>query len=323
MSPTGSAGPLERIFAAVPPESGAIVMGTGIVSTGLAVDGRETLSRGLLVICAVAWVALALLLGAALLRDRPQVERAARTLPALTGVAATEVLGSRLIMLGWNWAGTVLLVIALVLWLALLRPVLTHWAVPTIGVSFLLTVSTESLAVLSGSVAAAEGARWLLDVALAPFVLGLAFYAFVFARFDFRQLGLGHGDQWITGGALAISTLAAAGITLSGRTLHALVGIAGALKVTTVVLWCLTIVWLPLLVFAEVARPRLAYDVRRWSTVFPVGMYAACSFQAGSAAHVPAITDFAKVWVWVGVAVWVIVFAAMLARGVELARAER
>jgi tellurite resistance protein TehA-like permease len=89
------------------------------------------------------------------------------------------------------------------------------------------------------------------------------------------------------------------------------------------VLWCLTIVWLPLLVFAEVARPRLAYDVRRWSTVFPVGMYAACSFQAGSAAHVPAITDFAKVWVWVGVAVWVIVFAAMLARGVELARAER
>jgi hypothetical protein len=128
----------------------------------------------------------------------------------LTGVAATEVLGSRLIMLGWNWAGIMLLVIALVLWLALLRPVLTHWAVPTIGVSFLLTVSTESLAVLSGSVAAAEGARWLLDVALAPFVLGLAFYAFVFARFDFRQLGLGHGDHWITGGALAISTLAAA-----------------------------------------------------------------------------------------------------------------
>jgi hypothetical protein len=87
-------------------------------------------------------------------------------------------------------------------------------ATPTIGVSFVLSVSTESLAVLSAGVAAAEAARWLLVAALAPFVLGLAFYAFVIARFDFRQLAVGRGDHWITGGALAISTLAAARIAL-------------------------------------------------------------------------------------------------------------
>jgi tellurite resistance protein TehA-like permease len=86
------------------------------------------------------------------------------------------------------------------------------------------------------------------------------------------------------------------------------------------VLWGFSIFWLPVLLVAEVIRPRLRYDVRRWATVFPVGMYAACSFLAGSAAHVSAITEFARIWVWVGVPVWLIVFAAMLVRGLEPAR---
>jgi tellurite resistance protein TehA-like permease len=62
--------------------------------------------------------------------------------------------------------------------------------------------------------------------------------------------------------------------------------------------------------------------VRRWSTVFPVGMYAACSFLVGAAAHAPGITDFARVWIWVAVAVWLVVFVAMLGRGIELARGQ-
>lgn len=72
----------------------------------------------------------------------------------------------------------------------------------------------------------------------------------------------------------------------------------------------------------EALHPRLGYDVRRWSTVFPVGMYAACSFIVGVAASAPAITDFARVWVWVAVAVWLVVFAAMLRRGQQLTRDE-
>jgi tellurite resistance protein TehA-like permease len=78
--------------------------------------------------------------------------------------------------------------------------------------------------------------------------------------------------------------------------------------------------WLPMLLVAEALRPRLRYDVRRWSTVFPVGMYAACSFVVGTVAHASGITDFARVWVWVGLAVWAVVFAAMLRRGYQLPR---
>jgi hypothetical protein len=52
----------------------------------------------------------------------------------------------------------------------------------------------------------------------------------VISRFDLRQLATGHGDHWITGGALAISTLAAGRITLAAKSLHTLVGVTGTLK---------------------------------------------------------------------------------------------
>jgi tellurite resistance protein TehA-like permease len=315
------AGVADAIFAAIPPASGAVVMGTGIVSIGLSLDHRETLSRVLLVIDALAWIILGALLLARALYDRPRIRQEARSPAALTGVAGSAVLGTRLVLLGWDWAGIILLVIALGFWLALLRPVLAHWVTPTVGVSLVLTVSTESLAVLGAALAAGERADWLLYAALAPFLLGLAFYAFVIARFDFRQLLVGCGDHWITGGALAISTLAVGKITLGARSLDQLSAVSGGLKTITLVLWALTIAWLPVLLAAEFLRPRLGYDVRRWSTVFPVGMYAACSFVVGAAAQAPAIADFARVWVWVGVGVWLVVFVAMLRRGLHLAQA--
>jgi hypothetical protein len=56
--------------------------------------------------------------------------------------------------------------------------------------------------------------------------------------------------------------------------------------------------------------------------VFLVGMDAACSFVVGAAAHASAISDFAGVWVWVGVALWIVVFGAMLRRRLKLARGE-
>ena len=312
----------EQILGAIPPASGAVVMGTAIVSIALSLDRHETLSRLLLVIAAAAWVALGLLLAGRALHDRPRVRQEARSPAALTGVAGTAVLGTRLTVLGWGWAGIALLVIAAALWLVLLTTVLTHWVTPTVGVSLVLTVSTESLAVLSAALATSEHAAWLLYAALAPFLLGLAFYAFVIVRFDFRQLGVGRGDHWITGGALAISTLAAGRITLAATVLHRLGGVSGTLKDVSLGLWALTIAWLPVLLAAELLRPRLRYDVRRWSTVFPLGMYAACSFVVGAVATASAITDFARVWVWVGAAVWLVVFLAMLRRCLQLAGGE-
>jgi tellurite resistance protein TehA-like permease len=320
MAEGGPATALRRILAAIPPASGAVVMGTGIVSIGLSLDGRETISRILLALTATMWIVLGLLLAWRLACDRDRARNEARSPAALTGVAATAVLGTRLTLLGWSWAGIALLAIAFIVWFALLPPVLMHWATPTVGISLVLTVSTESLAYLAAALAEHEDAHWLLEAALVPFLLGLGFYLFVISRFDLRQLLVGRGDHWLTGGALAISTLAAGGIALGAQDLGALHGIAGALKDISLVLWALTMAWLPVLVAAEALRPRFGYDVQRWSTVFPVGMYAACSFIVGGAASAPALTDFARVWVWTGLAVWAIVFVAMIGRGRRLAR---
>jgi tellurite resistance protein TehA-like permease len=281
-------------------------MGTGIVSIALSLDHHATLAKILLAVAAAVWIALAWVLVRRTLADRPRLEREARAPAALTGVAATAVLGAGVERLGWNWAGVALLAVAFVLWLALIGPVLIHLRAPAAGVAFLLTVATASLAVLASVLAVHEHADWLLYAALALVVLGLALYVLVLARFDFRQLIVGRGDHWVTGGALAISTLAAAQIALDARRLHALS--FHALETASIVLWALTIAWLPALLVFEALRPRLHHDVARWATVFPVGMYAACSFAVGTVAHATGITDFARVWVWIALALWLVLF---------------
>jgi len=305
---------LDRVLDSIPPAAGAEVMGTGIVSIALTLDGCETLSRILLVIAAAMWVTLAALLPLRARRDPERFRGEIRTPTALTSVASTDVLGTGLALLGWTWAGIAAILISAGIWAVLVGPVVRDWKTPTVGASLILTVSTESLAVLAATLGIVERTEWLVAIALAPFVLGLCFYVFVIARFDWQQLGRGHGDHWITGGALAISTLAAGKLLGGAKALAILGGGGGVLKVVAVALWVLTMLWLPLLLLAELLRPRLQYDVRRWSTVFPVGMYAACSFVVGAAAHVDAITQFARVWVWVALAVWAVVLVAMIRR---------
>jgi hypothetical protein len=302
----------------IPPASGAVVMGTGIVSVALLLDGRHTLSSILLVLDAALWLALAILLPARAARDGQRFAVDLRHPTALTSIAGTEVLGTRLTLAGWDWAGVCLLVLATAIWFGLVPHVLRHWQTPTVGASFILSVATESLALLAVTLAYSQRAAWLLYVALVPFWLGLGFYAFVLSRFQFRQLAIGKGDHWVTGGALAISTVTAGRIALAAQRTDTLWHGHGPVETISLVLWCLTMVWLPALVGAEILRPRLFYNVRRWSTVFPVGMYAACSFIVGSLTNTPGIVDFARVWVWVGAGVWLVVFLAMLASGRRL-----
>jgi tellurite resistance protein TehA-like permease len=315
----GGAVGLDRVLEAIPPAAGAEVMGTGIVSVALSLDHHETLSRILLVIAAAMWVTLAVLVPLRARRDRARFLADIQTPPALTSVAGTAVLGTRLALLGWTWAGIAALVLATAIWALLIGVVLSHWKTPTVGASLIITVSTESLAVLAATIGLVERTGWLLVAALAPFALGLCFYVFVIARFDLHQLAVGRGDHWITGGALAISTLAAGKLLAGAKALAILGGGGGILKDMAIVLWVLTMLWLPVLLLAELLHPRLHYDVRRWSTVFPFGMYAACSFAVGAAAHVGAITSFARVWVWIALAVWAAVLAAMINRGVQAA----
>jgi tellurite resistance protein TehA-like permease len=275
-------------------------MATGIVSVGLSVDHQEVLSRVLLVVAAFVWAAVVAGVIAGLLAH-------ARSPAALTWVAGTGVLGERLSLLGWNNEAAVLLVLAALLWTALLAPVLANWQTPTVGTSFLLAVATESLAVLSSRLALVDGRRWLALVGFALCALGLVFYVVVLARFELRQLVVGRGDQWIAGGALAIATLACARCAQAAGVFRSLHGSAGDLDVVALGVWAAAAAWLPVLIVCEALRRRLGYDERRWSTVFPLGMYASCSFAAARVAGVGGLAGFARVWIWLAVAAWLLV----------------
>lgn len=295
-------------------------MGTGIVSIDLTVAGFEPLSRALLALAAVLWAGLGLVVAGRVLGDRPRARLEAGSPASLTGVAGTAVLGARVALLGWHVVAAALLALALCVWLALVPRVLRRWSTPTVGGSFVLVVSTESLAVLAAVLAVRERVLWLALAALAALALGVVAYVFVLARFDLRQLRVGRGDHWVAGGALAIATLACARTAQAAHAVPALHGLVGGLGTAALALWAAAAAWLPALLACELVAPRLDYDVRRWSTVFPFGMYAACSFVTGDVERIGGMVDFARIWTWVAFAAWLVAFAALLRRAHALWR---
>jgi tellurite resistance protein TehA-like permease len=293
-------------------------MGTGIVSIGLALDGWIALSRVLLAIAVVLWVGIAGVFARRAVSERQRWLEELRSPAALTTVAGTAVLGARLTQLAGVRAAEPFLVVTLCAWIVMVPSVLRHWSTPTVGVSFVLTVATQSVAVLGALVAIDRPAASLGVAALIPLVLGAVAYLVVLAEADPRQLLVGRGDHWIAGGALAITTLACARIAEALRLDGTLPALQPALRDATVVLWVVAAAWLPVLVLCELLWPRLEYETRRWSTVFPTGMYAVSSLAAGSVTGVRALTAFGRVWIWIAFTVWTVVFVGMLRRGGEL-----
>ena len=312
---------LSRVAGATAPAAGGAVMATGIVSVGLQLDGVEWLSRVVLAIGGALWIALGVVFARRALWLRGRWWADAGGPAALTGVAGTAVLGTRLALLGWRWAAWALLALAAGLWAVLLRPALRGAAGPAVGTSFLLTVATASLAVLAATLAKGTGERWPAVAALALLLAGLGLYVLVAARFDLGQLRSGAGDQWVAGGALAISALACAKVAEAAQATGALAAVRGALQAGAVALWVAAMAWLPFLAVAEARWPRPGYDVRRWATAFPVAMYAAMSFAVGTVAHASGIAGFARVDVWVGLAVWALVAVGAARHLATLARA--
>ena len=307
-----------RIVHLVPPASGGVVLGTGIVSIGWSLDGHELLSHLFLGLAGAVWIGLAILLSARVVRDRARVLGEASRPPALTAVAGTAVLGTGCSLLGWDRTGIVLLAVAFCLWLLLVPNILRHWTTPTVGASFMLDVSTQSLAVLAATLSPPERAEWLAVAALVLLLLGLAAYLFVLSHFDFHQLVTGRGDHWVAGGALAIAALACGKVAVATTGFTSLHGLDGTLSLGALILWTLAIAWLPFLAIFEIVAPRPGYDLRRWSTVFPVGMYAVSSFVVGDLRGSDALIDFARIWIWVAAVLWAAVFVAMLRRGAAL-----
>ena len=190
--------------------------------------------------------------------------------------------------------------IATALWLLLLGVACRTPVLAGTGAAFLVVVAPQSLAVLAAALAEGLRLRWLGFGALAVFGFGLAAYVLALARFDFGQLRTGVGDHWVAGGAVAISTLACAELTQAASG-----GLRGLLRIASVALWALSIAWLPVLIGAEARWIRTRYDVRRWATVFPLGMYSVMSITGANATGSTWMLDFGRAWAWVALVAWI------------------
>ena len=295
----------------VEPGAGAVVMATGIVSIALSLDGEATLSDVWLAATVISWVVVAALLTGRAIGDRVWLRSAMRSPASLTAVAATAVLGSLLQSAGLHAVALALLVLAAAICAGLSAPIARERPLPRSGTSFMVTVSLEALAGLAALVAAAGEATWLVYPALALAALGLVLYLVVCARFDPRELLRGLGDQWIAGGALAISALTAAVISRAASRNPPLDALVQPLGEVAAAIWIVSAVWLVLLAVSELIALRLCYRLRRWSTLFPVGMYAASGFEVARTSSFSFTGSFAQGWVWVAVALWLVLGAGL------------
>ncbi|MFF7141148.1 tellurite resistance/C4-dicarboxylate transporter family protein [Streptomyces nodosus] len=296
-----------------PPATGAAAMATGVLSIGLRLAGHEVLSAVALALTVVAWLGL---VGDVVLRLLPphDLQPADPVSPAsLAAVAATTVLGARLSSAGQPSLAEALLALAVVLWVVLLPPVVRRWRRRrTSGAVFLGCVATEGIAVLGAVLATALSVAWLAHTALVFFWLGLVFYLIGLRCFDRRQVATGAGDQWIAGGALALSAYAGSRLVAAGRGGPYLWDgdDEGVLRVVTLALLALALAWYCVLAAAELIRPRLGHDVRRWSTVFPLGMTAVAALSVGMELGVPWLRVLGRVLLWIAVAAWCAVLAS-------------
>ncbi|MCX5439128.1 tellurite resistance/C4-dicarboxylate transporter family protein [Streptomyces sp. NBC_00063] len=285
----------------LPPAAGAAVMATGIISVGLNLTGHSVLSGIFLALAAALWIVLAADFASRLVREHDRWRSEADTPPALTAVAATTVLGTRISMFGWQTLAEALLALAALVWPVLLVNVVRHWKPRMPGGVFLGCVATQGLVVLAATLASAVGAHWLAYTGMVLFWGGVVLYCLALLHFDLGEVAHGAGDQWVAGGALAISALAASKLVATGLWNE---DDTDVLRTMSFLLFALDAAWYVVLALAEVRWPRPRYDVRRWSTVFPLGMTAAAALSVGAAADVPWLRGPGQVLVWIAVAVW-------------------
>jgi tellurite resistance protein TehA-like permease len=330
----------ERVQAAVSgltPGYFALVMGTGIVSVGMNLEGFTVLSRILLVLCATAFVVLLVLNAWRLVAYRAAVVEdfldPRRAFGFFTFVAGINVLGVRLGLAGAHTATLILLLVSVLCWLVLgyvvpWTAVLGRAERPGVasanGTWFVWVVASQSVAVAAATVEpfVDTGRRELSVLSVVSWSVGVFLYgaAGIFVALRLLQYEVKPADltapYWVAMGALSITVLAGARIVemadtpIVSATRHLIAGLA-------VVFWGFATWLIPALVAAgwwRHVRHRfpLRYDESLWSIVFPLGMYAVAGIYLGRADQLPVVEAIGRAELWVAFAAWLAVFAAML-----------
>jgi tellurite resistance protein TehA-like permease len=253
-----------------------------------------------------------------------------------TTVAATSVLGSQTVLLLADYriaAG--LWIVAVALWIGLTYTIFAGLTIketkPTLdkginGAWLLAVVATQSIAVLSALLAAHVGQPHKLELnflALSMWLWGGMLYiwmmSLIFYRYTFFALAPGDlsPPYWINMGAMAISTLAGSLLIINAPDAPYLLSLLPFIKGFTIFYWATGTWWIPMLAILAVWRHvyrrfPVKYDPLYWGAVFPLGMYAACTYEMNLAMGFAILEALPHVFLYIALAAWTATFVGFV-----------
>ncbi len=318
----------------------ALVMATGIVAIASDHAGFRTIAAVLLWLNAAQYLLLSILTSWRLLRYRSALLDDLtdhRSGPGFfSAVAATGVLGNQLILTGAYGLAFALWAFGLFLWIILTYTIFTTLTInetkPTIdqgitGAWLLAVVATQSMALLGALLARHLDhpvrlhvnflalSMWLWGGMMYLWIISLIFYRYTFFKFspvDFSA------PYWINMGAMAISTLAGSILIENAVDAPFLETLRPFLRGFTIFFWATGTWWIPMLVVLGVWRHLyrkfpLRYDPLYWGAVFPLGMYATCTFEMARAMRsLEFLLPIAHVFVYVALLAWATTFIGLI-----------
>ncbi len=323
-------------------------MATGIVAIGAKQQKIGLVADALYLITAGAYLVLAVLLVTRLVlythRLVADLTSHAKGFAFLTIVAATNVLGSASALIrGWWGLARGLWWASLLLWAVLvyatLIAVVLRGNKPRLGAGingtwFLLTVSTESVAVLGALLLGRDGGDLLAFTCIAAFVLGLVLYfivmTMVFLRWTFQPLEPDEADPpaWIAAGAVAITVLAGSNLLGARAVSPRVERLAPFIEGLVVLAWATATFWFPLMIAIGIwrhiiRRLPLRYHPSYWGLVFPLGMYGAATFKMRGVIELTPLDWLPKLTLAVALIAWAAAFLGLTWQGARRARRRR
>jgi len=341
-------GRLGESLAGMSPAYFGLVMATGIVSLAASMMDHRAIALAMFYLNIAQYLVLCLLYVARAWRFPARFFSdmlAHATGPGyFTAVAGTGILASQFMVLRENVAaGLAFWSLAVLLWICLTYTIFTAFTVkrdkPTLdkginGSWLLAVVATQALSVSSTLLAARIGqpyrlelnlmalSMWLWGGMLYIWMMSLIFYRYAFFRFSPGDLA---PPYWINMGAMAISTLAGSLLILNAPHAPYLTSLLPFLKGFTVFYWATGTWWIPMLVLLGIwrygfERFPFEYDPLYWGAVFPLGMYAAATWQMDHAMEFGFLTGLPRTFFYISLVAWTLTFLGMLRALIRIAR---